>query len=134
MAFMKSKGCVLAWDDTGSYVAIPQLESISKTGEKNEFFETHTIDGVVGKTIANSGFNDRPTISAKGFYDAANTVHAALLTNMRAVSDENVRLTYTDTGPVAEIWMAMSFGFDVEIAKSDGVKFTLTCECSGNPS
>lgn len=134
MAFMRSKGCVLAWDDSGSYVAIPQIESISKSGEKNETFETHTIDGVVGKTKALSGFNDAPTITAKGFYDAANTVHAALLTNMRAVSDENVRLTYTDAGPVAEIWVGMGFGFDVEINKSDGVKFTLTIECSGNPS
>ena len=134
MAFMKSKGCALLWDDTGSYVAIPQLETISKTGEKNETFETHTIDGSIGKTIALSGFNDRPTIKATGFYDAANTVHAALLTNMRVPSDENVKLTYTDTGPVSEIWIGMGFGFDVEINKSDGVKFTLTVECSGNPT
>lgn len=134
MAFMKSKGCVLAWDDTGSYVAIPQLESISKTGESNEFFETHTIDGVVGKTIALSGFNNRPKIVAKGFYDAANTVHAALKTNMRVPSDENVKLTYTDAGPVSEIWTGMAFGFDEEIEKSKGVMFTLTVECSGNPS
>lgn len=131
---MKSKGCVLAWDDSGSFVAIPQLETISKAGEKMETYETHTIDGIVGKTKAPSGFNDAPVITAKGLYNAADTVHAALLTNLRAVGVENVKLTYTDAGPVSETWEAASFGFDVEIDKSAPVRFTLTAECSGNPS
>lgn len=134
MAFMKSKGCSLLTDISGSYVAVPQLESISKTGEKNETYPNHTLDGVVGKTVSASGFNDNPKITAKGFYDAANAVHASLLTNTRAVATKNAKITYTDAGPVSEIWSGVGWAFDVEIEKSKGVMFTLNIECSGNPS
>lgn len=134
MAFMKSKGCSLLTDISGSYVSVPQLESISKSGEANETYPNHTIDGVTGMTIAASGFNKNPKITAKGFYDAANGVHASLLTNIRAVATKNAKLTYTDSGPVSEIWSGVGWGFDTEIEKSKGVMFTLTIECSGNPS
>lgn len=130
---MQSKGCALLWDDSGSYVAIPQLEKIDKNGEMMETYETHTIDGIRGKTLAFSGFNSAPTISADGFYNAANAVHAALLTNIRSGTDENVKLTLTDAGPVSEIWNGF-FGFDVQIDKDAPVKFKLTVKCSGDPS
>ena len=134
MAFMKSKGCILATDISGSYVTVPQLESITKSGEKNETYPAHTIDGVVGKVIAPTGFNDNPKITAKGFYDAANAVHVSLFTNLRAVATKNAKITYTDSGPLSEIWSGVGWGVDVDIEKSKGVMFTLTIEASGNPS
>lgn len=132
-AKLKSKGTVLAVSISAVYTAIPQIISIDKSGEADETFDSRTLDGAAALTKAPTGFYAPPTISTEFFYDAADTTHAFLKTTMRTPANlpVNVKLTYTDAGPVSEVWSCVGIALDEKFAGNDGVKATAKFEMSG---
>lgn len=134
MAKMKSKGTVLARDISSVYTAIPQIISINKSGEASETYDSRTLDGSAGLTKDPTGFVTPPTIAFDMFYDAANSVHAGLKTLMRAPTATNFKITYTDAGPVSEIWSVVGVSMDETIEGANGVKASVTLTTSGTAS
>lgn len=136
MAKIKGKGTALLLSITGTYTAVPQLTSISVSGEKAETYDSTTLDGGVFKTKDHSGYSETSQISAEGFYDPGNAVHtawSALISTPPATSN-NVKITYTDSGPTSVIYAGVGFGIDKSVAPGDGTKATFTCESTGAPA
>lgn len=136
MAKMKSKGTVLLKSIASVYTAIPQIVSISKSGEKSETYDSRTLDGAAALTHDPTGYYEVPTIKAELFYDAANAVHAGIKTDIRTPANfpVNYKLTYTDAGPVSEIWSVNGAGLDETIEGTKGVMASLELQTSGAPS
>jgi hypothetical protein len=131
---IKSKGTVLAMEISSVYTAIPQLKSISLSGEKSETFDTTTLDGIACKTKAPTGYVDPHSISADGFYDPDDTVMLAFLALILTPVVTNFKVTYTDTTPTSKIYSGAGFGADITVAMADGVGISYSIECSGAPS
>lgn len=135
-AKMKSKGTALLYSISSVYTAIPQIISIDKSGEQTETYDSRTLDGAAGLTKAPTGYVAPPTISGEMFYDAADTTHIKLKTDMRAPTNlpNNCKITFTDTGPLSEIWSCVGIGIDEKIVGNDGVKASFKLELSGTAS
>jgi hypothetical protein len=131
---VKSKGTALLMSISSVYTAIPQLKSISISGEKSEVFENVTLDGIAFKTKSPTGYVDPCTISAEVFYDPQNAVHAAFTALVAAPVATNFRVTYGDAGPTSVIYSGVGFGFDKSASPADGLSGSLTIETSGAPS
>lgn len=134
MAKMKGKGTALLRDISGTYTAVPQIISISKSGEASETYSGRTLDGTAHSDMPSTGYVGNPTIGFEFFYDAANAIHAGLKTLMRAPADTNFKITYTDTGPVSEIWVVTGVAIDETVGTDEGVKASGTLQTSGEPS
>lgn len=130
---MKSKGTAFLVSIASVYTAIPALISIDKSGQEDETYDSRTLDGDAGLTLEPTGFVKPPVISVEYFYDAAHTVHAFLKTTMNTPANlpVNTKLTYTDAGPVSEIWACVGIGIDEKFAGNDGVKATAKFTMSG---
>lgn len=131
---MKSKGTVLSQSIASVYTAIPAIISIDKSGEKSETYDSRTLDGAAALTKEPTGYVAPPTISGELFYDAAHTSHAAFKSLVRAPVATNFKITYTDVGPVSEVWSGVGFGWDEKIVGTDGVKASFSIETSGTAS
>lgn len=137
---IQSKGTILAMSISSTFTAIPQILSIDKTGEANNYYDSTTLDGPTGETHDNTGFVKVPEISAEFFYDPTNTVHIALKALMRSPSTTipsgkvsagtPFKLTYTDSGPLTETWNVVGLGIDEKFQTKDGVKATLKLQTS----
>lgn len=137
---MKSKGTVLAVSIATVYTAIPLIQTISRSEEKTETYDSRTLDQTnPGLTFDQTGYASPPKFTAKLFYDAANSVHAALKALARTPVaatpfNTNFKMTYTDAGPVAETWAVPGVGWSEEVDGTKGVMATLTLEASGTVS
>jgi len=139
---MKSKGTALLVSIASVYTAIPELEKIDRTGSKTETYEARPLDigaSAYGFQRHQNGYATPPKISAEGWYDAANSVHAALLalatTPVAATPfNTNFKITYTNSTPTSEIWAVAGVGFDVNVDAPKGVRFKIDLECTGDPS
>jgi hypothetical protein len=134
MAKIKSKGTVLAMTISAVATAIPQLKSISLSGEKSETFDTTTLDGVAFKTKAPTGYVEPHAISAEGFYDPDDAVITAFIALVAAPVATNFTITYTDTTPASRIYSGVGFGADISVAMADGVSISYSIETSGAPT
>lgn len=142
MAKVKSKGTALFMSISSVYTAIPQIKSISISGEKSEVFENVTLDGIAFKTKSPTGYVDPCSISAEVFYDPQNAVHAAFIALIAAPKVTNFKVTYADSGtdplfsggPTSAIYSGVGFGFDKSASPADGLSGSMTIETSGAPS
>lgn len=134
MAKIKGKGTSFLLSITGTYTAIPNLIDVSVSGEKAETYESTTLDGVVYKTKDHTGFSESASISATAFYDPSSAVFTAWNALIATPAANNVKITYTDSGPTSVIYSGVGFGIDKNVVANDGVKATLTCETTGAPS
>ena len=134
MAKIKSKGTVLAMTISAVATAIPQLKSISLSGEKSETFDTTTLDGVAFKTKAPTGYVEPHAISAEGFYDPDDAVMTAFIALVAAPVATNFTITYTDTTPASRIYSGVGSGADISVAMADGVSISYSIETSGAPT
>jgi hypothetical protein len=142
MAKVKSKGTTLLMSISSVYTAIPQLKSLSISGEKSETFDTNTLDGTAFKSKAPTGYVEPCTISADVFYDPQNAVHQAFIALIAAPKTTNFKVTYADSGtdplfsggPTSAIYSGVGFGFDKSASPSDGLSGSMTIETSGAPS
>ena len=134
MAKIKSKGTVLAMTISAVATAIPQLKSISLSGEKSETFDTTTLDGVAFKTKAPTGYVEPHAISAEGFYDPDDAVITAFIALVAAPVATNFTVTYTDTSPSSDTYSGVGFGADISVAMADGVSISYSIETSGAPT
>lgn len=125
------KGTALLMEISSVYTAIPQIASISISGEKAETVDTTTLDGGAMKTKANTGYVDTATISGELLYDPDDTVHAAFIAKVRAAGTNNFKVTYTDATPTNEIYAGLGLGFDKTIAANDVVRGSFTIETTG---
>jgi len=131
---IKSKGTALLMSIASVYTAIPQLKSISISGEKSEVFENTTLDGSAFKTKSPTGYVDPASISADVFYDPQNAVHAAFIALIAAPVATNFKVTFADAGPTSVVYSGVGFGFDKSASPADGLSGTMTIETSGAPS
>lgn len=131
---IKGKGTSLLQEISSVYTAIPQLKSITISGEKGETFASETLDGTAYKTKQWTGYNDPPTITAEGFYDPDDTTIQAFQTIVASGEPTNFKVTYTDTTPTSAIYPGVGFGFDKSVTMADGVGCSYTIETSGAPS
>lgn len=134
MAKIKGKGTSFLLSITGTYTAIPNLIDLSISGEKAETYDSTTLDGSVFKTKDPTGYSETATITANAFYDPSNAVFTAWSALISTPAANNVKVTYTDSGPTSAIYSGVGFGIDKNVVANDGVKCTLTCETSGAPS
>jgi hypothetical protein len=134
MAKIKSKGTVLAMSISAVATAIPQLKSISLSGEKSETFDSTTLDGVAFKTKAPTGYVEPHAITAEGFFDPDDTVIAAFIALVAAPVATNFTVTYTDTSPSSDTYSGVGFGADISVAMADGVSISYSIETSGAPT
>jgi hypothetical protein len=135
---IKSKGTTLLMSIASVYTAIPQLKSLSISGEKSETFDANTLDGTAFKTKHPTGYVEPCTISADVFYDPQNAVHAAFIALVASTVNPfvatNFKVTYADAGPTSAIYSGVGFGFDKSASPSDGLSGSMTIETSGAPS
>lgn len=131
---IKSKGTVLAMSISAVYTAIPQLKSISLSGEKSETFDTTCLDGVAFKTKAPTGYVEPHAISAEGFYDPDDTVITAFVALVAVPVATNFKVTYTNATPTSKIYSGAGFGADISVAMADGVSISYSIETSGAPT
>lgn len=134
MAKLKGKGTSLLLSIAGTYTAVPNLIDVSLTGEKGETYDSRTLDGGVFLTKDHTGYSATTNIAANAFYDPSNAVFTAWSALISTPAANNVKITYTDTGPTSVIYSGVGFGIDKTIVGNDGVKASLTCETSGAPS
>lgn len=134
MAKIKGKGTSFLLSITGTYTAIPNLIDLSISGEKAETYDSTTIDGSVYKTKDPTGYSETATITANAFYDPSNAVFTAWNALISTPAANNVKVTYTDSGPTSVVYSGVGFGIDKNVVANDGTKCTLTCETSGAPS
>ena len=133
MAKLKGKGTSLLLSIAGTYIAIPNLIDVSITGEKGETYDSRTLDGAVYLTKDHTGYSLPPNIAANAFYDPSNAVFQAWNALMSTPAANNIKITYTDSGPTSAIYSGCGFGMDKTVVGNDGVKCALTCETSGAP-
>lgn len=131
---IKSKGTALLIDIASTYTAIPQLTSISVSGEKTETFDATTLDSGTHKKKEPTGYVDTPTISADGFYDPDDTTIQAFEALVATPAANNFKITYTDATPTSHVYAGAGYGLDKTVAPADGVKCSYTIETSGAPS
>ena len=131
---IKSKGTTLYMSISSVYTAVPQLKSLSMSGEKSETFDANTLDGSAFKTKAPTGYVEPCAISADVFYDPQNAVHAAFIALVAAPVATNFKVTYADAGPTSAIYSGVGFGFDKSASPADGLSGTMSIETSGAPS
>ena len=131
---IKSKGTALLMSIASVYTAVPQLKSLSITGEKSETFDANTLDGTAHKTKAATGYVEPCTINADVFYDPQNAVHAAFIALIAAPTPTNFKVTYADAGPTSVVYSGVGFGFDRTASPADGLSGSMTIETSGTPS
>ena len=134
MAKIKSKGTALLMSIASVYTAIPQLTDISLSGEASLTSDTTTLDGGAFKTYDANGYVEPCKISANGFYDPDDTVHAAIIALVAAPVATNFKVTYTDTSPLSAVYSGTGIGFDKSISLNDPVKFALNIQTSGAPA
>tara|TARA_R110000822_G_scaffold66972_2_gene163416 strand:+ start:1759 stop:2169 length:411 start_codon:yes stop_codon:yes gene_type:complete len=131
---VKSKGTALLMEISAVYTAIPQLLSISISGEATTTYDSTTLDGPVHMTNDITGYTTAPSISAEGFYDPDDTVITAYAALLAAPVATNFKVTYVDTTPTSAIYAGTGFGLDKTVAPADGVKCSYTIQTSGTPS
>jgi len=134
MAKIKGKGTSFLLSITGTYTAIPNLIDVNVSGEKAETYDSTTLDGGAYKTKDSTGYSETASINANAFYDPSNAVFTAWNTLISTPASNNVKITYTDSGPTSVIYSGCGFGIDKTVVANDGVKASLTCETSGAPS
>ena len=131
---IKSKGTSLLMSISSVYTAVPQLKSVSLSGEKAETFDSTTLDGTAFKTKDHTGYVEPCSISADVFYDPADTVHVAFISLIAAPVATNFKVTYADAAPTSVIYSGVGFGFDKTASPADGLSGTMTIETSGAPA
>lgn len=131
---IKSKGTALYMSISSVYTAVPQLKSVSVSGEKSETFDNTTLDGIAFKTKSPTGYVEPCSISADVFYDPQNAVHVAFIALVAAPVATNFKITYADAGPTSAIYSGVGFGFDKSASPADGLSGSMTIETSGAPS
>lgn len=131
---LKGKGTIFAQSISSVYTAIPQLISISISGEATETFDSTTLDGSAYKTKTSTGYTNPATLSAEGFYDPDDTTIQAFEGLLASHTVTNFKVTYTDATPKEVIYSGVGFGLDKSVSLSDGTKCTYTVETSGAPT
>jgi hypothetical protein len=133
---IKSKGTTLYMSISSVYTAVPQVKSLSISGEKSETFDANTLDGTAFKTKAPTGYVEPCSISADVFYDPQNAVHVAFIALVAAPVATNFKVTYADAspGPTSAIYSGVGFGFDKSASPADGLSGSMTIDTSGAPS
>lgn len=131
---MKGKGTSILQSISAVYTAIPAVISIDKSGEESEVYDARTLDSAAGLPKEPTGFVAPPVISLEMFYDAAHASHIAIKTLIRAPTATNFKITYTDTGPLSEVWSVVGVGMDEKVVGNDGVKATVKLTTSGTAS
>jgi len=131
---IKSKGTTLLMSIASVFTAIPQMKSLTISGEKSETFENVTLDGIAFKTKSATGYVDPCSISADVFYDPQDAVHAAFIALVAAPVATSFKVTYADAGPTSVTYSGVGFGFDKSATPADGLSGSLTIETSGAPS
>ena len=133
---VKGKGNQVLWEINSVYTAIPLIYSLDKTGEKSETFNARTFDGTVHDLQPSTGYTANPNIKIGMFWQADNTVHARLKTDMRSPPASGVNCKHIDVAgtPVTEIWNCTGIQIDEKYTTNDGVKADVTLTTSGNPS
>jgi len=135
MAKLKGKGTSFLLSITATYTAVPNLLSVSLSGEKAETYDASTLDqSPAAKVKEHTGYSETASISAEAFYDPSNAVFTAWEALITTPAANNVKVTYTDTSPTSKIYSGVGFGIDKNVVPNDGVKATLTCETSGAPT
>lgn len=131
---IKSKGTSLLMEISSVYTAIPQLLSISISGEASTTYDSTTLDGPVHMTNDPTGYTTSPTIAAEGFYDPDDAVIGGYADLLNTPVETNFKVTYTDTTPTSVIYAGTGFGFDKTVSPADGVKCSYSIQTSGDPS
>jgi hypothetical protein len=131
VAILQSKGTSFLMEISSVYTAMPQIISLSISGEAAEVFDATTLDGGAPKVQANTGYVTNATISGECFFDPDNAVHSAFRTKVRAAGTNNFKITYTDATPTSEIYSGLGLGMDYTIAAADGVKASFTVQTTG---
>jgi hypothetical protein len=134
MAKIKSKGTSLLMSIATVYTAVPQLTSLTVSGEKSMKYDSTVLSGGTFKTYDPTGYTEPSSISAGVFWDPADTVHVAFRALIATPVATNFKITYADTAPTSEIYSGTSFGMDKDVQKDNAVTATLTIETSGAPS
>jgi len=131
---VQSKGTSLLMSILAVYTAVPNLKSLSVTGEKSTTFDSTVLDGVVHMTRDPTGYTSAPDISADVFYDPDDAVHTAFIALLSAPVATNFKVTYADTTPHSDIYSGTGFGFDKTASPGDGLSGTMSIETSGTPT
>lgn len=137
-----SKASSLLMSIASVYTAIPMLEKIDRTGGKTETFEARALDlgaTTYGAEFIQNGYSTPPKITASGFYDPLNSVHAAVL--LKSWTPEastpwttNFKITWNATSPLSEIWAVSGVGVDLGADSPKGLALKLDLQCTGDPS
>ena len=129
-----SKGSNLQMEISSVYTSIPQLLSISVSGEKSTTYPSTTLDGPVHETRDPTGYATPADISAEVLYDPDDSTHAAFIALIAAPVETNFKVLYADSTPHEDIYACTGFGIDRTVSPQDGLKATLSMESSGTPS
>ena len=134
---MKSKGTAFLVSISSVYTAIPEIQSISKSEEGGEVYDSSTLDQTYpGMLREATGYSSTPDYTAKLFYDAANAVHIELKRLARTPVATtpfatNFKCTYTNATPTSEVWACPAVLWSEEIERSSGVMATVKVLTSG---
>lgn len=131
---IKSKGTSLLMSISAVYTAVPNLKSLSLTGEANTTFEAKLLDGNVFIQNLPDGYATPCTISAEVYYDPDDAVHAAFIALIAAPVATNFKITYVDATPLSAVYSGTGFGFDKTATPSDGLSGSMTILTSGAPT
>lgn len=133
-AKIKSKGTSVLQSIGGTYTAIPNITSVTVSGEKSMKYDSTVLSGAAFKTYDPTGYVEPCSISVGIFWDMADTVHIAFRSLIATPVATNFKITYADTAPTSEIYSGTAFGMDKDVQKDSAVTATLTIETSGAPS
>lgn len=129
-----SKGVVLAQSVSAVYVAMKGLTGIEVTGRKSKTYESVTLDGPVTETHDPTGYVAAPILKANGFYNPGDATYTAYEGVVDAPVATNFKVTWTDAGPVSDVYSGTGFGIDKKAEPTKGVMATIEIQTSGNPS
>ncbi len=131
---VKSKGTSLLMEISSVYTAVPQLKSVSLSGEQSTTFEAKLLDGSTFVKQIADGYANPCTISAEVYYDPDDTVHAAFIAKIATPVDTNFKVTYADATPLSAVYLGTGFGFDKTATPGDGLSGTMNIQTSGAPT
>lgn len=131
---VKSKGTSLLMEIASVYTAVPNLKSVSLSGEASRTFPVELLDGSTFLRNVADGYSTPCTISADVYYDPDDTVHIAFIAKIATPVDTNFKVTYADATPLSAIYPGTGFGFDKTATPGDGLSGTMTIVTSGAPT
>jgi len=130
----KAKGCKVEPEISSVYTAIQSLEDFSIDGEESETFDVKTLDQTQYWERVANGYSAPPTIGVNYFYDPTNAVHIFLEGRKASGTATNVKVTFSDTGPLAVVYSCTGFSGTKSGAAGDAIKASYTFATSGAPT